>query len=66
MTPGNIFAHRTNKGYQAKKNSPDHNAYMASYEKQRRYYFRDEDNSRYRYEEQQFESVYATRAVNKH
>lgn len=61
MTPGNTFTHRSSK-HQAKKNLPDHNAYMASYEKQRRYYFRDEDNSRYRQEEQQFESVYAIQA----
>lgn len=58
MKPGNTFTHRSNSRIQAKRALPDATAYMADYERQRRYYFRDDDNSGYRREEQSFESVF--------
>ncbi len=58
MKPGNTFTHRSNSRLQAKRTLPGASAYMADYERQRRYYFRDEDNSGYRRDEQSFESVF--------
>ena len=58
MKPGNAFTNRSSSRLHAKRALPDASAYMADYERQRRYYFRDDDNSAYRREEQSFESVF--------
>lgn len=58
MKPGNTFTNRSNSRRHAEQSLPDASAYMADYERQRRYYFRDEDNSGHRYQEQSFESIF--------
>jgi hypothetical protein len=58
MIPGNTFTDRANSRRGSTQARQTSDAYMADYDKQRRYYFRDEDNSRYRHEEQQFESIF--------
>jgi len=64
MTPGNTFTSKLNSNRRSKRALRDSNAYMADYERQRRYYFREEDDTGYRYEEQQFESIFLLQNPN--
>ena len=58
MKPENTFTRKPNSRRQSEQALQNPYSYMADYDKQRRYYFRDEDNSRYRHEEQEFESIF--------
>jgi hypothetical protein len=58
MIPGRTYTEQPLKKRRSQGAFDMLRAYIANYDKQRRYYYRDEDNHRHVFEEQQFEGIY--------